>query len=130
MGRPRRILLTGTGGTGRRTIAELLASERGLPACEPGARPGVAAKERELHEALLSSGASKADIVIAWTEGCPPPRARDDLRSVGFEWFWLDGDRGAGRPPADDVRFVDPFVPDGSFWPIASVVAGCSLPRR
>jgi hypothetical protein len=128
MSRPRRILLTGTDGTGRRTIGGLLATEHGFRHVSL-VGPGAAARERQLHRSLLASGASSADIVVTWTGGCPPTRTRDDLRSVGFEWFWLDGDRGAAGPPAGEARFVDPFETDGSFRPIASVVGELLAPE-
>lgn len=126
MSRPRRILLTGTGGTGRRTIGALLAAEHGFRHVRlvgPGAL-----RERELATALIEPGASNADIVVTWTGGWPRSPARDELGLVGFEWFWLDGDRGAAAPPPGDARFVDPFETDGTFRPVASVVAELLAP--
>ncbi len=82
----------------------------------------------ELYRALVEPGTSSANIVLTWTGGCPPPRARDELRSVGFEWFWLDGDRGAAAPRGGEARFLDPFEADGSFRPVASVVAELLAP--
>ncbi len=126
MGRPRRILLTGTGGTGRRTIAELLASEHRFRHVSL-AGSDAALQERELHRALGERRASRVDVVVTWTGGCPS-RIRDELRSIGFELCWLDGDRGAAMPHGGELRFVDPFEADGSFRPVASVVAELLAP--
>jgi hypothetical protein len=127
MSRPRRILLTGTDGAGRRTVGEVLATEHGFRHVRL-AVPRADVGDRELYRALLEPGTASADIVVTWTGGCPPSRTRDDLRSVGFEWFWLDGDRGAAAPQGGEARFVDPFEADGSFRPVAAVVAELLAP--
>jgi hypothetical protein len=129
MVRSRLILLTGTDGAGRRTIGEFLAAEHGFRHVSLDG-PNAAPRERELYRALVESGTSSADLVVTWTGGCPPQEACDDLRSVGFEWFWLDGDRGAAGPPTGEACFLDPFETDGSFRPVASVVAELLAPGR
>jgi hypothetical protein len=89
-----------------------------------------ATRRRELYELLVEPRAATADLVVTWTGACPPRETREDLRSVGFEWFWLDGDRGAAAlgAAAGEARFVDPFEADGSFRPVASVVAEILAP--
>jgi hypothetical protein len=69
-------------------------------------------------------------MVVTWT-----PSANDALpfvelmQSYGFDWVWVDGDRGAAfhtlfrrRNGVVPPRFVDPFARDGSFRPLAFVV--------
>ena len=50
------------------------------------------------------------------------------MQSYGFDWVWLDGDRGAAfhgyfsARNGEAARFVDPFEPDGRFRPMPALL--------
>ncbi len=116
--------MTGTEGTGGRTIGELLAIEHGFRHLRFAGGVAVPASEPQLVSALGGPAAGRGGGVVTWTGACPPPPALEALRSLGFDWVWLDGDRGATLPAASEgARFVDPFDANGSFRPVSAVVA-------
>ena len=125
--RGRRIFLTGTSGTGRRTVGALLEAQHGfchVPVFSPSRVRAALDRLRELD--ATSPG---RDVVVVTSEACAPAVAGFLLES-GFERVWLDADRGAARPRSDwsdrpgwAARFVDPFDADGAFRPFERVVA-------
>ena len=110
---PRRILVTGTAGTGRRSLGAVLALERGFRHVDD--RVATSAGRSELVRALVQ----RLDVVVTWTGALSAPSPHM-LRSLDFDVVWLDGDRGAAQPPG--TRFVDPFAADGSYRPLGMVV--------
>src|SRR5262245_55254686 len=112
-GPAQRLLITGTGGCGKRSLGRLLADELGFVHVDlDSAKLAHQSLPRRL-AAALRPGAS---VVVTWTlDARAHARLVSSLQAAGFEWIWLDGDRGAGLPPG--ARFVDPFAPDGSFRP-------------
>src|SRR5262249_12002706 len=56
------------------------------------------------------------------------------MRTLGFEWIWMDGDHGAAydalvaKTATTPPRFVDAFEPSGSFRALETVVG--ELRRR
>src|SRR5262249_49275193 len=86
---------------------------------------------REELEANLEPG---QDTVVTWT---PPPKMTQRngamafvqlMQSYGFDWVWLDGDRGAAfhsyfsARNSEAARFVDPLGADGTFRPVTAVL--------
>jgi hypothetical protein len=130
----RLLLLTGTGGSGKRIVGNMLVDERSFVHIDldnPHANRrflgnGVEGLRSEL-EANLEPG---QDLVVTWTPSrhgaLPFVRV---MQSYGFDWVWFDGDRGAGFhgffsvKNAEAARFVDSFAEDGSFRPLAAVLA-------
>jgi hypothetical protein len=112
-------VITGTPGTGKRAIGALLALERGFLYLDgDGGAPSPA--RGALLRALAEGAGSPGDVVVTWSGPCPEDLTRR-LRSLGYEWIWLDADRGAARPAGSS--FVDPFAPDGSFRPVNALTA-------
>jgi hypothetical protein len=124
------ILLSGTAGSGKRTIAGLLAAERGFVHVEfPVGTERARARLSTKVDQLLDED-ERGLIVV-----CPSPSADlvACLRSYGFDWVWFDSDHGAAWQLARcwdadlDVlgapRFVRTFEVDGSFRPLADVAA-------
>jgi len=113
LGNPRRILVTGTPGTGRRAVGAVLALEHGFRHLDD--RIATTEGRSELVRALVQ----RRDLVVTWT-GPLSALSPEWHRSFGFEVVWLDGDRGASQPP--ETRFVDPFAANGSYRPLDQVM--------
>jgi len=110
---PRRILVAGTPGSGRRAVGAVLALERGFRHLDDR----IATKDGR--DELLRALVQRRDVVVTWT-GPLSARSPQWLRSFDFEVVWLDADRGAAQPP--DTRHVDPFAADGSYRPLGKVM--------
>lgn len=144
-GRPRaagrrRLLITGTPGTGKRALGNYLAEERGFVHLDLD-RGSVRAQflrsgEAGLHTQIAALAASNRKLVVTWTFASETQLAYVEvMQSLGFEWIWTDSDRGAGyntliaqAATAREPRFVDAFEPDGSFRSLESVTV--ELRRR
>ena len=144
-GRPRaagrrRLLITGTPGTGKRALGNYLAEERGFAHLDLD-RGSVRAQflrsgEEGLRTELAALAASNRKLVVTWTFASETQLAYVEvMQALGFEWIWTDSDRGAGyntliaqAATAREPRFVDAFEPDGSFRSLESVTA--ELRRR
>ena len=129
----RLLLVTGTGGSGKRIVGNLLVDEHSyvhIDLDNPHANQrflgnGVDGLRAEL-EANLEPG---QDTVVTWTPSrngaLPFVRL---MQECGFDWVWLDGDRGAAfhsyfsARNLDAARFVDPFEADGRFRPVTAVL--------
>src|SRR4029079_17915338 len=103
---------------------------------------------REMRSRFLRSGeeefrsenaelvACNRKVVITWTFASETQLAYvETMRSLGFEWIWMDSDRGAAydafvardaqlKPP----RFLDTFETDGAFRALEAVTS--ELRRR
>jgi hypothetical protein len=143
-GRPaagrRRILITGTPGTGKRALGNYLAEERGFVHVDLD-RGSVRAQflrsgEEGLRAALAALATTNRKLIVTWNFTSETQLAYVEvMQSLGFEWIWTDSDRGAGfdallehAATARTPRFVDAFEPDGSFRPLESVTS--ELRRR
>jgi hypothetical protein len=129
----RMLLITGTPGTGKRQLANYLEMQRGFVHVDLDNRDTRTLYLRsggdEFRSELNTLTASNSKVIVTWnfTSETQLPYV-ETLRSLGFEWIWMDGDRGAGfdalvvrnssiRPP----RFVDTFEADGSFRALEGV---------
>jgi len=131
----RRLLITGTPGTGKRQLGGYLAVQRGFLHVDLDNRATRASLlrsgEAELRRELAAIAAAHRKVVVTWTfssETQLPYVAA--MRALGFEWIWTDSDRGAAfdalvaaGPHLAGPRFVDPFEPDGRFRPFEAVTA-------
>jgi hypothetical protein len=136
----RRLLITGTPGTGKRALGNYLAEERGflhLDLDRGSARAQfLRSGEEGLRTELAALAASNRKLVVTWTFASETQLAYVEvMQALGFEWIWTDSDRGAGyntliaqAATAREPRFVDAFEPDGSFRSLESVTA--ELRRR
>ena len=123
----RRILVTGTPGTGKRALGNYLAEERGfvhLDLDRGSARAQfLRSGEEGLRTELAALAASERKLVVTWTFASETQLAYVEvMQGLGFEWIWTDSDRGAGyntliaqAATAREPRFVDAFEPDGRF---------------
>jgi hypothetical protein len=128
------LLITGTPGSGKRVLGNLFVDERSFVHID---LDNTHANRRFLgHGVSVFRSELEANIepeqpmVVTWTprsdRALPFIRA---MRACGFEWIWLDGDRGAAFSAsfarldgATPPRFVDPFEADGTFRPMTEVV--------
>ena len=133
----RLLLVTGTAGSGKRIVGNMLVDDRNyvhIDLDNPHANRrflghGIEGLRTEL-EANLEPG---QDTVVTWT----PPKASQRngglpfvrlMQSYGFDWVWLDGDRGAAfhgyfsARNGEAARFVDPFEADGRFRPMMALL--------
>lgn len=133
--RRRLILLSGTAGTGKRSVAAFLVAEHGFRCLDLSTLPAAEPDQAPLHGALAQTlGEGSHDLIVT----CPaPPLALVALlRTLGFEWIWFDSDHGAARPllPVIDggdgepaqlgkPRFVETFEASGAFRPLDAVSA-------
>jgi hypothetical protein len=136
----RRILITGTPGTGKRALGNYLAEERGfvhLDLDRGSARAQfLRSGEEGLRGELATLAASNRKLVVTWTFASETQLAYVEvMQALGFEWIWTDSDRGAGyntliaqAATAREPRFIDAFEPDGSFRSLESITA--ELRRR
>jgi hypothetical protein len=130
----RLILITGTPGTGKRPLGGYLELQRGFVHLDFDSRRTrsrfLRGGEPELRSELAEVMASHPKVVVTWTYTSETQLAYVEmLRSMGFEWIWMDSDRGAAydsvvaasasiRPP----RFLDGFEADGGFRALESVL--------
>ena len=137
----RLLLITGTPGTGKRPLAAYLESERGFVHVDLDnresrtrfLRSGADALRDEL--ATVTSTASK--IVVTWTFTAETQLAYvESMRTLGFEWVWMDSDRGAAydalvaEAATEAPRFVDAFEPEGTFRALEHVMGELRRRRR
>lgn len=137
----RLLLITGTPGTGKRPLATYLESERGFvhvdldnrDARTRFLRSGADALRDEL--ATVTSTAPK--IVVTWTFTAETQLAYvESMRELGFEWVWMDSDRGAAydalvaEAATGPPRFVDAFEPEGTFRALETVMDELRRRRR
>src|SRR5262245_9930914 len=126
----RRLLLTGTPGCGKRSLGNLLAVTHPFAHVDLDSPRRLHADADALVAELEAVLEESPNVVATWT-----PRSEDDLalpellQANGFEWIWLDGDRGAALHAAFadlghlSPRLVDAFEPDGTFRPLERVLA-------
>jgi len=137
----RLILITGTPGTGKRPLGSYLETARGFVHVDLDnresrtryLRSGADALRTEL--ATVTSTAPK--IVVTWTFTAETQLEYvEAMRSLGFEWVWMDSDRGAAYDAlvAEAVtgppRFLDAFEPGGTFRALEGVVDELRRRRR
>jgi hypothetical protein len=144
-GRPRktgrrRLLITGTPGTGKRALGHYLAVERDfvhLDLDRASTRSQLLRSgEEALRTELTALAADSRKLVVTWTFTSEAQLPYVELmQSLGFEWIWTDSDRGAAYDAllapgaaARAPRFVDAFEPDGRFRALETVTA--ELRRR
>jgi hypothetical protein len=137
----RLLLITGTPGTGKRPLGSYLETQRGFLHIDLDnresrtrfLRSGVDAQRHEL--ATVTTTAAK--IVVTWTFTAETQLAYvEEMRSLGFEWVWMDSDRGAAydalvaESATEPPRFVDAFEPQGTFRALDSVIDELRRRRR
>jgi len=137
----RLILITGTPGTGKRPLGSYLETERGFV--------HVDLDNRESRTRFLLSGAdalctelatvtsTAKRIVVTWTFNAETQLEYvEAMRSLGFEWIWMDSDRGAAydalvaQAATGPPRFLDAFEPAGTFRALEGVVDELRRRRR
>jgi hypothetical protein len=139
--KPRRrlLLITGTPGTGKRQLGTYLESEREFVHVDLDSRRTrtqfLRGGEDELRRELASVTSSTRKVVVTWTFASETQLAYVEvMRDLGFEWVWMDGDRGAAydsfvdENATDPPRFLDAFEPEGRFRALEAVVG--ELRRR
>ena len=100
-GKGRRLLLiTGTPGTGKRPLAGYLETQRDFVHVDLDSRETrtrlLRSGENELRSELATVTASNPKVVVTWTFTSETQLAYVEvMRSLGFEWIWMDSDRGA-----------------------------------
>jgi hypothetical protein len=131
----RLVLITGTPGTGKRPLGGYLEAERGFVHVDLDNRETrsrlLRGGDGEFRKKLASLISTSKKVVVTWTFATETQLAYvQAMRVLGFEWIWMDSDRGAAydavvardshiRPP----RFVDSFEPDGRFRALESVTS-------
>jgi len=136
----RLLLLTGTPGTGKRPLGSYLELSRGFVHVDLDNRETrtryLRSGEDEFRHELAILASTHRKLVVTWNFTSETQLAYvESLRELGFEWIWMDGDRGAAfdamivrlsniRTP----RFVDPFEADGTFRALETVTG--ELRRR
>jgi len=137
----RLILITGTPGTGKRPLGSYLETERGFV--------HVDLDNRESRTRFLLSGAdalctelatvtsTAKRIVVTWTFSAETQLEYvEAMRSLGFEWIWMDSDRGTAydalvaQAATGPPRFLDDFEPAGTFRALEGVVDELRRRRR
>jgi len=141
----RLILITGTPGTGKRPLGSYLETQRDFVHVDLDSRRTrtrfLRAGEDELRRELATVTGANRKVVITWTFTSETQLAYVEvMRGLGFEWIWMDGDRGAAydsfvaEGATDPPRFVDAFEPEGTFRALERVVDDVRrrrvLPRR
>src|SRR4051812_29650885 len=129
----RLLLVTGTAGSGKRIVGNLLVDEHRyvhIDLDNPHANRRFLGNGLERLRAELDANLEPGqDTVVTWTPS--PNEALPFVRlmvAYGFDWVWLDGDRGAAfhgyfsAGSGEAARFVDPFEDDGRFRPVANVL--------
>ena len=136
----RRLLITGTPGTGKRALGNYLAEERGFVHVDLDRASTrshlLRSGEEALRTELAALAADSRKLVVTWTFTSEAQLPYVELmQSLGFEWIWTDSDRGAAYDAllapgaaARGPRFVDAFEPDGRFRALETVTT--ELRRR
>jgi hypothetical protein len=135
----RLLLITGTPGTGKRPLGSYLEAERGFVHVDLDSRATrtrlLRGGEDELRNELGAVASSTRKVVVTWTFTSETQLAYVEvMRGLGFEWIWMDGDRGTAydafvaETATDPPRYVDAFEPEGSFRAMETVVG--ELRRR
>jgi len=135
----RLLLITGTPGTGKRQLGAYLESEREFVHVDLDSRRTRAqflrGGEDELRRELASVTTSTRKVVVTWTFASETQLAYVEvMRDLGFEWVWMDGDRGAAydsfvdENATDPPRFVDAFEAESRFRALEALVG--ELRRR
>jgi hypothetical protein len=132
------IVIAGSAGTGKRAVGAYLAAEKGFVHVDLAAGGARLDRLGQLLGRCAGPEAARRDVVVTCTER-RPAELFDQLCAREIEWVWFDGDRGAMRPQPFELngargvratpRFVDSFAADGSFRPLAAVVADVLAPR-
>jgi hypothetical protein len=134
-GKPGRrlLLITGTPGTGKRPLGSYLETERDFAHIDLDSRRTrtqfLRAGEDELRRELTTVTGANRKVVVTWTFTSETQLAYVEvMRELGFEWLWMDGDRGAAydsfiaEGATDPPRFIDAFEPEGTFRALERVV--------
>jgi hypothetical protein len=146
-GQRRFLLLTGTPGTGKRPLASYLAATRGFVHVDLDNRETrtryLRAGESAFRNEVAALASTNRKVVVTWRFSSETQLAYvESLRKLGFEWIWMDSDRGASfdamvvrHPTMSTPRFLDPFENDGRFRPFEAVTGELRrrrvpLPRR
>src|SRR4051812_33134960 len=106
----RLILITGTPGTGKRQLGSYLETERDFVHVDLDSRRTrtqfLRAGEDELRRELDTMTGTNRKVVVTWTFTSETQLAYvETMRTLGFEWIWMDGDRGAA---------YDSFIAEGA----------------
>jgi hypothetical protein len=137
----RLLLITGTPGTGKRPLGTYLETERGFVHVDLDNREARTRFLRSgadaLQAELAAVTATSPKIVVTWTFSAETQLAYvETMRDLGFEWIWMDCDRGAAydaliaENATDPPRFVDAFDPGGTFRALESVMDELRRRRR
>lgn len=149
----RLILLTGIPGAGKTTVGDYLAEHRGFEHLDfetATLSRFLRFGERGFRTQIAAVKQTRRDAIVTW--GFVPDAQLGVvtlMRSLGFEWVWLDGDRDAARRAFLDrgtvpealldvqmakiaahidlntlrPRIVNPFDEHGGFRPLERVAA-------
>src|SRR5262249_27817790 len=144
--RPRRsgrrlLLITGTPGTGKRPLGSYLEAERDFVHVDLDSRRTrtqfLRAGEDELRSRLQSVTTGSRKVVVTWTFTSETQLAYVEvMRALGFEWVWMDSDKGAAydalvaEGATEPPRFLDSFEPAGTFRALESVMDELRRRRR
>jgi hypothetical protein len=141
----RLILITGTPGTGKRQLGSYLETQRDFLHVDLDSRRTrtrfLRGGNDELRRELATVTGSNRKVVVTWTFTSETQLAYvEAMRELGFEWLWMDGDRGAAydsfvaEGATEAPRFVDAFEAEGTFRALERVVDEVRrrrvLPRR
>jgi hypothetical protein len=129
----RLLLITGTPGTGKRPLGSYLETERDFAHVDLDSRQTrtqfLRAGEDELRRELTTVTGANRKVVVTWTFTSETQLAYVEvMRELGFEWLWMDGDRGAAydsfvaEGATEPPRFIDAFEPEGTFRALERVV--------
>src|SRR5262245_1749301 len=123
-----RLLITGTHGCGKRSLGHLLATTRSFAHVDLDSRHLGVLEAEERWAQVENALGRETGTVVTWTPEADALQLVELMQANGFEWIWLDGDRGAALHAAlGDAgelapRLVDVFEPDGTFRPLELVL--------
>jgi hypothetical protein len=129
------VLITGTPGTGKRPLGGYLEARHGFVHLDLDSRETrtrfLRAGADDFRTAVAGIVSTSKKVVVTWTFRSETQLAYvESMRRLGFEWVWMDSDRGAAfdafvtrDSPLTPSRFLDMFEPDGEFRPLESVTA-------